>query len=195
MRLIVLRHGATVWNRERRIQGRADLPLSPEGRAAVAAWSLPEAWRALPCFVSPAARARQTAAVSGFAAPVVVPELIEMDWGAFEGRTLTDLRAELGADMAANEALGLDFRPSGGESPRDVMERLQPWLPRLAGRPGAAVVVTHKGVRRALLARATGWDMRGPPPVELRDHEALCLDIDESARLVLAEILSLRVPE
>lgn len=192
MRLIVLRHGATAWNRERRIQGRADLPLSAEGRAAVAAWSLPDNWRSLPCFVSPLLRARETAAVAGFAEPVVLPELIEMDWGDFEGQTLRDLRAEHGTAMAANEALGLDFRPPGGESPRDVIERLRPWLARLAGRPGAAVVITHKGVRRALLVLATGWDMRGPPPVKLRDHEALCLDIDEAARLVLHGVVSLR---
>ena len=192
MQLIVLRHAATAWNRERQIQGRADPPLSAEGRAEVAGWSLPAAWLSLPCLVSPLARAGETAALLGFAEPVVVPELIEMDWGDFEGRTLADLRAELGAAMSANEALGLDFRPPGGESPRDVMERLDPWLAGLAGRPGAAVVVTHKGVRRALLARATGWDMRGPPPVKVRDHEALCLDLDGSGRLGVAGIVSLR---
>ena len=193
MQLIVLRHAATAWNRERQIQGRADPPLSAEGRAEVAGWSLPAAWLSLPCLVSPLARAQETAALLGFAEPEVVPELIEMDWGDFEGRTLADLRAELGAAMSANEALGLEFRPPGGESPRDVIERLQPWLARLARRPGVAVVVTHKGVRRALLARATGWDMRGPPPVKVRDHEAMCLDLDASGVLTVDQVLSLRV--
>ena len=191
MQLMVLRHAATTWNLERRIQGRADPPLSPEGRAEVAAWALPADWLALPCLVSPLARARETAALLGFGEPVVVPELIEMDWGTFEGRTLAALRAEGGARMAANEALGLDFRPPGGESPRDVIERLEPWLARLAGRPGAAVVVTHKGVRRALLARATGWDMRGPPPVKLCDHQALCLEVDAAGRLSVRDIVTL----
>ena len=192
MRLIVLRHAATAWNREGRIQGRADPPLAAEGRAEVAAWSLPAAWSSLPCLVSPLARAGETAALAGFAEPAVVPELIEMDWGDFEGRTLADLRAELGAAMSANEALGLDFRPPGGESPRDVIDRLGPWLGSLAGRPGAAVVVTHKGVRRALLARATGWDMRGPPPLKVRDHEALCLELDGSGRVAVDRVVSLR---
>ena len=69
--------------------------------------------------------------------------------------------------MAANEALGLDFRPAGGESPREVQARLAPLLVEVAARPGPVVAVTHKGVIRALLALATGWDMRGPPPLRL----------------------------
>ncbi|HEY9538315.1 MAG TPA: histidine phosphatase family protein, partial [Kiloniellaceae bacterium] len=40
-RLLAIRHGATAWNAAGRIQGRSDQPLSPAGRAAVAAWQLP----------------------------------------------------------------------------------------------------------------------------------------------------------
>ena len=59
--------------------------------------------------------------------------------------------------MAENEARGLDFRPPGGESPRDVQERLAPLLAELdSARP---ILVTHKGVLRALYALATGWTM------------------------------------
>ncbi len=191
MQLIVLRHGATAWNLDGRIQGRADPPLSPEGRAAVAAWSLPSAWLELPCWVSPLRRARETAALLGFAEPMSVPELIEMDWGRFEGRTLAALRAELGPKFAANEARGLDFRPEGGEGPRDVIGRLRPWLGSLAGRSGAAVIITHKGVRRALLARATGWDMCGPPPLKVRDHQALRLAVSAAGDLDVLDTVSL----
>ena len=56
------------------------------------------------------------------------PRLVEMAWGEWEGRRLADLRAELGDAMIENEARGLDFRPPGGESPRDVQERLKPLL-------------------------------------------------------------------
>jgi probable phosphoglycerate mutase len=192
MQLMVLRHGATAWNRERLIQGRADPPLSAEGRAEVATWSLSDNWLGLPCFVSPLRRAIETATVLGFTEPVAVPELVEMAWGAFEGRKLEQLRADLGAEMAANEAAGLDFRPPGGESPRDVIDRLQPWLARLGGKPGAAVVVTHKGVRRALLSSATGWKMHGPAPVKLRDQDVLCLNVDASGMPSLGGVVSMR---
>jgi probable phosphoglycerate mutase len=69
--------------------------------------------------------------------------------------------------MARAEAAGLDFKPPGGESPRDVQARLAPLLAEIAagGRPVAAV--THKGVIRAVLALATRWDMHGKPPTRL----------------------------
>jgi broad specificity phosphatase PhoE len=191
MHLIVLRHGATSWNAEGRLQGQADPPLSADGRRALEEWVVPAAWRRLPCWVSPLRRARETAEILGWRDPEVLPVLIEMDWGRFEGRTLADLRAELGETLARNEARGLDFRPPGGESPREVMQRLQRWIDGLPAADGDALVVTHKGVRRALLALATGWDMRCPPPVRLRDHEALRLHHDGPGHLVVIDTVSL----
>lgn len=191
MRLIVLRHGATSWNESGRLQGRADPPLSEAGRRRVLAWSVPADWRRLPCLVSPLLRARQTAEL------LAVPEyqtelaLVEMDWGSFEGQRLADLRASLGQSMADNEARGLDFRPPGGESPRDVTKRLAGWLGRMAAHQPSCLVVTHKGVRRALLAMATGWDMRRPPPVKLRDDEAMIVCRGSDGGLTLSESLSM----
>jgi probable phosphoglycerate mutase len=69
--------------------------------------------------------------------------------------------------MAANEARGLDFRPPGGESPREVCARLQALLAELAADPQPVVAVCHKGVIRAALVLATGWDMRSKPPLRL----------------------------
>src|SRR3546814_16034964 len=87
--------------------------------------------------------------------------LVETDWGAWEGRTLAELRADLGAGMAANEARGLDFRPPGGESPRDVQDRLRPLLAELADAGEDVVAVSPKGVLRALYALASGRAIRG----------------------------------
>jgi probable phosphoglycerate mutase len=163
--LLVLRHGATAWNERRVIQGRADPPLSAAGRAAVLAWRMPDGWRDAHAVTSPLARAVETAELIGLGAEVEA-RLVEMAWGEWEGRTLADLRAELGEAMAENEARGLDFRPPGGESPRDVQERLAPLLASLA-RP--TIAVTHRGVLRALYARAVGWSMQGKAPDRLRD--------------------------
>ncbi len=172
--LVLIRHGATQWNLDRRMQGRADPPLAPEGRATVSAWRLPPEltgaqagnWTWL---ASPLARARETAALLRVAPVPVEPALIEMDWGAWEGCRLAALRAEGGAAMAAAEARGLDFQPPGGESPRQVQARLRPLLERLAATGRPVVAVTHKGVIRALYARASGWDMTGRAPEKLRD--------------------------
>jgi len=168
-RLVLIRHGATAWNEAGRIQGRSDPALSPAGRAAVAGWTPPPDIAGARWICSPLARARQTAAILH---PGPIAEeacLIETDWGDWEGKTLAELRAMLGDAMADNEARGLDFRPPGGESPRDVQRRVEPLLARLAARDGTTVGVTHKGVIRAVYALASGWDMRDKPPTKLRD--------------------------
>jgi len=161
--LLVVRHAPTAWNEARRIQGRSDRPLSPAGRAAAARWRPPSEPRVVRWYASPLGRAMETARLMGLDAEPE-PRLIEMAWGRWEGERLPDLRARLGAEMAANEARGIDFRPPGGESPRDVMHRVVPLLAVLAVAREDAGAVTHKGVVRALYALATGWDMRAREP-------------------------------
>lgn len=170
--LVVLRHGPTDWNAERRIQGRSDRPLSAAGRAAVRRWRLPDEWSGYDWTTSPLLRARETAALMGHGDAVIEAALVEADWGRWEGRTLAQLRDLYGAEMVEMEARGLDFRPPGGESPREVQARLAPWLARVAARGRPCVAVCHKGVIRALAALASGWDMAGPPPEKLRDAAA-----------------------
>jgi len=151
------------------MQGRRDLPLSAAGRDEVARWRLPatEA-RDAKWVSSPLGRAIETAEVMGCAHPLIEGALTEMDWGRWEGRTHDELRAQHGEDFTRNERRGLDFRPPGGESPRDVVTRITCWLGEVAVTGAPLVVVTHNGVLRALLALATGWDMTGKPPIRLQ---------------------------
>lgn len=166
--LLVIRHGTTDWNAEGLIQGRTDRPLNAEGRAAIRAATLPPGWAEATCLASPLQRATETARLLRLD-PKPEPRLIEMAWGEWEGRRLSELRAELGDAMRANEAHGLDFRPPGGESPRDVQDRLRPLLANLTA---PTVFVTHKGVLRALYALATGWSMTEKGLDRLRDGAA-----------------------
>ena len=166
-RLALIRHGETAWTEAGRIQGRADITLSAAGSRALAERRLPTELSGARFAASPLKRAVATAELLGAAQPTIEPRLVEMDWGAWEGETLAELRARGGVALAANEALGLDFRPDGGESPRQVQTRVAPWLAVEAARGGTLVAVTHKGVIRAILARAVGWDMTGKPPVKL----------------------------
>jgi len=163
-----VRHASTDWNADGRMQGRRDVALSEAGRAEALRWraafegDAPIAWLS-----SPLARAVETAALLAGRAPRIEPALIEMDWARWEGERLDELHARHGDAFVANERRGLDFRPPGGESPRDVVVRVRRWLATLdAATP--IVAVTHNGVLRALLAMATGWDMTGKPPVKLR---------------------------
>ena len=175
-RLALLRHAPTAWNEQRRLQGRADIALSGPGRAALAGRRIPSALAAAHCHVSPLKRARETADLLGLANAgrtfSIEARLIEMDFGRFEGRTIAELRAEFGETMTLNEARGLDFLPPNGESPRQVQDRLRPWLGDLARQGGLHLGITHKAVIRAVLALALDWDMTDRPPVKL-DWSAL----------------------
>lgn len=170
MQVLLVRHGPTDWNRAQRLQGRSDRPLDPAGRSVAAGWTLPDAFRDAACLSSPLLRAVETAALLGFAEPQIEPALTELDWGEWEGRRLADLRAADPRAIAALEAQGLDFRPPGGESYREVQARA--W-PVLAAREAPTVAVTHRGVMLACLAQATGWAMTGEPPVRIGLADAL----------------------
>ena len=122
--LALIRHMPTAWNAAGRLQGRADPGLDPE---TAPDWRIPPELAGFRWLTSPLGRAMATARRLGLdAAPSAV--LTEMAWGDWEGHTLAELRADLGAAMAAEEAKGLDFHPPGGESPRDVQRRVMPLL-------------------------------------------------------------------
>ncbi|MEQ8396205.1 histidine phosphatase family protein [Thalassobaculum sp.] len=166
IQLVLLRHGPTEWNAARRLQGRSDIPLSSLGRQAVRRKVLPSGFREFRWLTSPLSRACETASLLGVTAEIE-PALIEMDFGSWEGRTLAQVRAENPEAVALNEALGLDFRPAEGETPREIQARLEELGTRLLADGRDTAAVSHKGVIRAALALATGWGMTGKPPVRL----------------------------
>lgn len=92
-RLVLLRHGQTVWSESGQHTGRTNIPLTNEGkrqaeqagkriRAAFPAGFTPDH-----VFVSPLKRAQQTAALAGFGEHVTLDEIVEWDYGRAEGRT------------------------------------------------------------------------------------------------------------
>lgn len=164
--ILLIRHGPTTWNTEHRIQGRTDIKLSDAGRDEVGRWRVPADWRDVHCYSSPLARTVETADLLGFGSPTIDSNLVETDWGQYEGQRLTDLRQQYSTQIAENEARGIDFRPPGGESPRDVSKRFIRFASQKFESP-RIVGVTHKGVIRAALALAIGWDMREKSPIRL----------------------------
>ena len=173
-RIALIRHGPTGWNQQKRLQGQSDQPLSDDGRARVKTWKLPQTlidefeWVA-----SPLSRAQETARLLGLD-PAPEPTLIEMHWGDWEGCTHTELAEKYGAEFKARAGKGIDLRPHGGESPREVRERVAGWARSVGavGRPTGAVA--HQGIIRAAISLATGWDMINPPP-EKMDWDAVHL--------------------
>ena len=166
MKLALLRHGMTDWNRAKRVQGRVDRPLSDYGRQQLDLLSIPPEFKVYRWYCSPLRRATQTAALLAIDPLEIEASLIEMSWGDWEGEVLKPLRKRLGDEMRANESRGVDFRPPGGESPREVQARLQPWLQQVAAIGQDTAAVVHKGIIRCIYALACDWDMRGESPVE-----------------------------
>jgi probable phosphoglycerate mutase len=181
--LALIRHGTTEWNTDGRIQGSTDIPLSEIGRAEVRSWKVPAEFRDFVWISSPLARARETAALLGANSVAIEPRIREMDWDQWEGLSLADLRKNFAAELAEKEARGIDFQAPGGESPRQVMARITPWLADIAKAGKPTVAVTHKGVVRAALALATGWDMLDKWPVEIDWSSVHLFAVDGEGRL------------
>ena len=165
--VVMVRHAATAWNEAGRIQGRTDVPLAERGREALTGRRLPARFESYRVHSSPLARAVETAALLGLGAPVLDRRLMEMDWGEWEGKTRASVAAVDACAVARSEARGPDFRPPGGESPREVQARILDWARSVARLRHDVVAVTHKGVVKATLGLACGWDLTGKSPVRL----------------------------
>jgi probable phosphoglycerate mutase len=153
----VIRHGQTEWSRSGRHTSVTDLPLLPEGeeqaralRTALDGRSFAAVW------VSPRLRARRTAELAGLTATGIDDDLVEMDYGGYEGRTTADISSELGRPWS----VWRDRGPAGspGESPADVGVRVDRVLDRVRARlaDGDVALVAHGHVLRILTARWLG---------------------------------------
>lgn len=175
IRLALLRHGHTQWNREGRIQGRTDIPLDAEAVTQLAALRLPQPWDEADLWSSPLSRAVQTAALIAGRPPRTSDALIEMDWGDWEGDYGKKLFADKGSGYRHIEDWSWNHTPPNGESPVAVRKRVVPWASSLKK---DSVAVCHIGVMRVLLAHATGWDFLGPAPFVVKRNRLFVIEID-----------------
>src|SRR5664280_2928682 len=92
-RVVLVRHGETAWSRDRRHTGRTDIPLTRLGETQAAALAPRLAgWEFDKVLVSPLSRARATAELAGLEDPETDPDLVEWDYGDYEGRTTRAIR-------------------------------------------------------------------------------------------------------
>jgi probable phosphoglycerate mutase len=151
-RVLLLRHGRTEWNAQRRFQGQADPPLDEMGRAqAYEVAGIVAALRPELLVTSDAQRAVQTAAVIGAVAgldPLAEPRLRERGLGHWEGLTRDDVAARY-PDEFADWVAGRDVRRRGGETRDEVAARALSAFRALPDVP-TTVVVTHSATAMAL---------------------------------------------
>jgi len=172
----LIRHAETVWNRERRVQGQLDSPLTPAGEQQAERWG--RALRSISwsrILASDLGRAATTAAIINAQLNLAIetdPRLRELDWGRWSTRTINGIRVEDQDAVAAQEAAGWEFRPPGGESRRQQLERSRQALIAAAGRwPGDCILgVTHEGVIKSLAHDLCGRAYLAADAVCLQPH-------------------------
>ncbi len=184
----MLRHGPTQWNEEGRIQGRIDLALSAAGRAKLAALLPPAGFETVQAYVSPLLRARQTAELLGLERVTIDARLSEHHWGEWEGLTREEILARDGEDAFERAGRGMDFRPKGGESTRELVLRVASFLGDVAKRGSDAIAIAHRGILRSAYTLATNWDMSSPMPAKLDLATALVLELRDDGSAKIAEL-------
>lgn len=160
---LLVRHGETDWNRQRRFQGHADPPLNERGRSQareLAAVLAGEDLRAV--YASPLRRASETAGIVARALGLEVRldrRLMEIDVGSWSGLTRTEIEERFPQAFARWRAGGRGW--DAGETYGQLTERVLEALHEIAAlHPGESVlVVGHGGTVRSVLAHAARLDL------------------------------------
>jgi broad specificity phosphatase PhoE len=147
-RIIVVRHGETAWSREKRHTGRSDLPLTAEGREQARGLVAQLAGLDFAAvFVSPLQRARETCELAGFADRAVVePDLIEWDYGEYEGMTSSEIEQRRPGWTLFGDGV------IGGETIGDVAARAERVIARVRAAEGDVLLFGHGHQLRILTA-------------------------------------------
>lgn len=158
LRLFLVRHGQSVWNDEKRIQGQQDIPLGDEGRKqAIALGERLKGRQFQACFSSPLKRATETAELilkaSGNSTPIItLLELMERNFGDWEGKSIDDLQLLFPNDFSQWLAAHQIPAPPNGESMDELMKRVERGLDQiLAVKEGNVLVVGHSGSIKAAI--------------------------------------------
>jgi broad specificity phosphatase PhoE len=145
----LVRHGATEWSASGRHTGRTDIPLTEEGERKARGLNERLKGRTFDrVFTSPLQRASRTCALAGFgAAAKVEPDLLEWDYGDYEGRTTREI-----LDGRPGWRLFRDGCPNG-EQPADVAMRADRVIARLRAADDRAILFSSGHILRVLAAR------------------------------------------
>lgn len=181
-----MRHGMTDWNRDHRIQGTTDIELNDHGREQARNWaeSLVDGDFEL-IVTSTLKRAKETAEIINRTLALPITEdarLNELDWGEWTGMTEAELK-KISKLVNQQKKKGFDFRPNGGESRNEQLQRACDVLLDLADEyPGKSVlVVAHYGILHCLAYALSGLDyMPGDsnPLKPYRLHRLECADME-----------------
>ena len=182
-RFIMVRHGESEGNRDRRFTITNETPLTDRGReqARQAGRRIAKLFKPEIIVSSPFARARETSALinEALALPIeVVHDLHERDLGCLKGQSYEALRDLVRTDPDYDPANGWSWKPEGGESYEDVRRRVVVAIEELRQRyfGREIVIVSHGGVMLSVWAHIAGaWHGAHLPPncgIVLVEHDA-----------------------
>ncbi len=147
--IYLIRHGETEWSLSRRHTGRTDIPLTEAGEAQgrrLRPWLRGIDFAHV--LTSPRQRAQRTCALAGLPVPPrVEPDLAEWDYGAYEGRTSCEIRAD-----RPGWSLFRDGCPEG-ETPQAIADRADRLIARLGALEGRVALFSHGHFGAVLAAR------------------------------------------
>ncbi|MGD1971345.1 MAG: histidine phosphatase family protein [Desulfobacterales bacterium] len=158
-RFALMRHAETVWNREKRIQGHADSPLTERGKREADCWGAELSRISWDRMVgSDLGRAVNTAVIINHHLQVPFetdPRLREQDWGQWTAKPVDKIQNEELHKLDENQRSGWQFCPPGGEDRISVWQRSHNALVTAARKwPGETIlVVTHEGIIKNLIYR------------------------------------------
>lgn len=150
-RVWLVRHGETEWSRIRKHTSFTDLPLTEEGeRDAVEVRDRLQKPTFGQVWCSPRLRAQRTAELAGFPDPMIDPDLVEWDYGDYEGVTTVEMREKIPNWSVWTHPV------TGGESAEQITERLDRVIARMHAITDDLLVFSHGHYLRALTARWLG---------------------------------------
>ena len=200
LRLLLVRHGQSVANVARRMQGRLDTPLTAEGmhQAAAIAERIAAETRVDGLYTSPLQRALETARSIGNrigVEPVLLHDLMEVDVGAATGLSRAEVKRCWPEQLQSLRRRDLAARWPDGESLRELAERAARVMEAIQSRhpAGVVVVVSHKGTLRCAMThfmkRATeacpdhAFDHCAITEVVLSDEEPILACVNDRSHL------------
>ncbi|EYT59346.1 hypothetical protein D514_0111010 [Microbacterium sp. UCD-TDU] len=187
-RLLLARHGQTVWNVERRLHGQLDSPLTDEGVTQSHAIADLLADRGvLTVCSSPLGRAMQTATIIAErvgAQLIEVPELAELDHGELAGMTWEEIEAAYPTAREERAANRYGWAFPGGESYAQARVRARKALSTCGwASEGAPLLVSHEMIGRMLRAELRGLDASNA--LGLRHPHGVVFEIDGGSERML----------
>jgi len=199
-RLVLIRHGQSLWNLQNRFTGWVDVPLTATGEdEARRAGELLRGSAFDVAYTSALSRAQETLRLAIETAGIQVPiirdvALNERDYGDLSGLNKAATAERYGSEQVHIWRRSFDIAPPGGESLKDTAARTLPFFERAiledirAGQD--VLVVAHGNSNRSIVMRLDGLDEESITSLEIATGVPLVYELDTTGAVLSKDVLS-----